>query len=365
MAGARGRLSSVSFESNMPRFALDGLAHPIVQAPMAGGPSTVAMTVAACEAGALGFVAAGYLSAEALGDKLVAVRERTAAPFGVNVFAPPTGRADPRSVARYTERLRGEAEAYGVALGEPRHDDDGWQDKLALVRELRVPVVSFTFGCPPADTVARLRQEGIAVWVTVTSPVEAAEAAAAGADALVVQGAEAGGHRGSFRDGLADVGLLALLQLTATETDVPLVASGAIMTGRAIAGCLAAGAAAVQIGTALLLAAEAGTSGPHRRALASSAPTTLTRAFSGRTARAIVNRFVREHDAEAPSAYPDLHHVTSPLRAAGRNADDPEIVNLWAGQAYSLAQQAPTGEIIASLAADARQALEHAARRWA
>ena len=201
--------------------------------------------------------------------------------------------------------------------------------------------------------------------MTVTDPAEAEQAAAAGADALVVQGVEAGGHRGSFadREDRADYGLLALLQLVRSRTDLPLVATGGIATGEGVAAVLAAGAAAAQVGSAFMRSPEAGTSPAQREAHASIRPTGLTRAFSGRLARGIVNRLQAEHSGDAPMAYPEIHHVTSPLRAAARKAGDAELINLWAGEAHELAEERPAAEIVAALAAGAAAALERARRR--
>ncbi|MGH2896424.1 MAG: nitronate monooxygenase [Solirubrobacteraceae bacterium] len=219
-------------------------------------------------------------------------------------------------------------------------------------------MVSFTFGCPTPATVAALRGHDIAVWVTVTSLDEAALAQAAGADALVAQGTEAGGHRAYFTDDGAheEYGLLVLLRLLAAQTHLPLIATGGLMDGPGIAAALVAGASAVQLGSALMLTPEAGTSEPHRARLAVPGVTRLTRAFSGRTARGIVNRFMEEHDADAPRAYPQVHHMTSPLRAAARAAGDAEVINLWAGQGHASAQARPAGEIVSALAAEAEAA---------
>ena len=340
---------------------LDTLEIPIVLAPLAGGPATIDLAVAVSDAGGLGFLAAGYRPAADLGEQVRAFRARTAMPFGVNVFTPPPSPAEPAVYASYVERLRGEADRAGVQLGEPRADDDDWPAKLAALAELAVPVVSFVFGCPSPDAIATLRARGSSVWVTVTSPAEARQAEAAGADALVVQGYEAGGHRGSFSDSAEPaVGLLSLLQLVGTYAKVPLVAAGGVATGRGVAAVLAAGARAAQIGTAFLRCPEAGTSAVHRAALASAAPTALTRAFTGKPARAIVNRFVREHGDAAPSAYPELHHVTAPLRQAGRSHGDPDVVNLWAGQAHELGSDDPAAVVARRLADEARIALRQA-----
>ncbi|WP_237522334.1 nitronate monooxygenase [Streptomyces sp. SID1328] len=159
---------------------LDGLRTPIVLAPLVGGPSTPELTAAVSNAGGFGFLAAGYLSAESLDQRLAATRKLTEDPFDVNVFVPgePSAGGD---VRRYADRLAGEARRAGVPLGEPRYDDDAWAAKLDLLLDEPVPVVSFTFGCPSAETVTRIHDAGSEVWVTVTSPYEAAEATAAGA----------------------------------------------------------------------------------------------------------------------------------------------------------------------------------------
>jgi nitronate monooxygenase len=346
------------------RFSPLELEQPIVQGPMAGGNSTPALAAAVSGAGGLGFLAAGYKTAEAVGAEIEELRGLTDRPYGVNLFVPSERAAPPALVERYAASLGEEAERYGVALGEPRHDDDDWQAKLALVVEARVPVVSFTFGCPAPGVVAELRRAGAAVWVTVTTAEEARVAERAGADALVVQGVEAGAHRGSFdNDAPGDVALLPLLQLVAAAVDLPLVASGGLARGRAVAGVLAAGAAAAQLGTAFLLTPEAGTSAAHRQALGGDADTALTRAFSGRTARGLVNRFLREHGEDAPSAYPEVHHLTTPIRAAARERGDPDGLNLWAGQAYSLTEELPASELVRRLGEEARAALGETARR--
>ncbi len=342
---------------------LDGLEHPIVQAPMAGGPSTPELAVAVGEAGALGFLAAGYKAPAVVRDEIAAVRAGTARSFGVNLFAPPAEQSDARLVAEYARLVQRDADCVGAAVGEARHDDDAWAAKLAIVAAERVAVVSFTFGCPPEGVIDGLHRAGAEVWVTVTTPAEARLADHAGADALVVQGVEAGGHRGSFDDAEpGDIGLLALLQLVAAAVDVPLIATGGIATGKAIAAVLAAGARAAALGTALMLTPEAATSGAHRRALHGDAATGLTRAFTGRTARGIVNRFQLDHP-HAPSAYPDVHYVTAPMRAAARASDDADHINLWAGQAYPLAREVPAGELVRGLAAEAREALRAALTR--
>jgi nitronate monooxygenase len=327
---------------------------PIVGAPMGGGPSTPALAAAVSQAGGLGFLAAGYKSIAGMERELAEVRAATARPFGVNVFVPARPEVDEEAIAAYAATLAGEAERYGAEVGEPRWDDDGWEAKLDLLARQRPAVVSFTFGCPDREVVATLQAADVSVWCTVTTAAEARSAAAAGADALVVQGAEAGAHQGSFEDtDDPPLALLELLELVPVATGLPLVAAGGIADGAGVAAALAAGASAAQIGTALLLTPEAGTSAPHRAALAADAPTVLTRAFTGRRARGIANRFIREHEPLAPRGYPQVHHVTAPIRAAARAAGDPDGINLWAGEAYRRAEAAPAAELVLRWATDA------------
>jgi nitronate monooxygenase len=331
-----------------------------VQAPLGGGPSTPALAAAVADAGGLGFLAAGYKAPDAVRADIAELRGLTDKPFGVNVFAPPGRPGDPAALERYAAAVRAEGEPYGVEPGEPRHDDDHYAEKLALLADEQVPVVSFTFGCPAREEIEALGE----VWVTVTTPAEAKTAAEAGAGALIVQGVEAGGHRGGFdNETPGDVGLVALLQLVREVTELPLVATGGIANGRGVAAVLAAGAAAAQLGTAFMLTPEAGTSPAHRGALSGERRTALTRAFTGRTARGIENRFMAEHEAEVPHAYPDVHNITAPLRAAARERGDAEGFHLWAGQAYPLTEGIPAGELVRRLAREAADAARQAANR--
>jgi nitronate monooxygenase len=316
----------------------------IVLAPLAGGPSTPELAAAVANAGGFGFVAAGYLSPDELATRLRRTRTLTGQPFGVNLFVLHDDLVDDGPVRAYAERLRGE----GHEVGEPRFDDDAFAEKLELAREAEV--VSFTFGCPDEDAIASVHDAAAEVWVTVTTVDEAVAAVRRGADTLVVQGAEAGGHRGSWDDGDEDVPLLALLRAIRAEVDVPLVGSGGIGTREDVRAALAAGAAAVQVGTAFLLCPEAGTSEPHRRALLAGGETALTRAFTGRRARGIVNGFMRDH-GDAPRGYPHVHYVTAPMRAAARAAGNAELINLWAGTNFAQARDEPAASVVERLSA--------------
>ncbi len=345
----------------------EDLRFPVIAAPMAGGPTTPELVAAVTVAGGFGFLSGGYLSADAVADRIAKTAELTGEPFGVNLFVP--GGAATADLGGHIGRWRAEAERYGVEPGEPRWDDDAYTAKLEVVLERKVAVVSFTFGTPSPEDVERLHANGSKVAVTVTSPAEADQAVAVGADALVVQGFEAGAHRGLFADepgaegGGAQYGVLSLLRLVSARTDLPLVATGGLVHGADIAAVLAAGAVAAQLGTAFLRADEAGTQPAHRQALADGGrPTAFTRAFSGRPARSLVNRAVADFSATAPSAYPEVNNLTKPIRAAAGKAGDPEVMSLYAGQTYELAGSGPAASIVERLQAEAREAATRLSR---
>jgi nitronate monooxygenase len=331
---------------------------PVIAAPMAGGPSTPALVAAVGEAGGMGFLAAGYRDADQVAAQIRAVRESTARPFGVNVFVPGDPGVDRSALDRYAARLVPVAARLGIEPGQPRWDDDDYPAKLALLAADPVPVVSFTFGVPASQDVARLRRAGSLVMITVTSVGEAATAVEVGADALCVQGAEAGAHQGRFRDdptappGAGATPLLPLLRRIRSAVAVPLVAAGGLMSGADIATVLAAGAGAAALGTAFLCCPEAGTSATHRRALLGGdyTGTGFTRAFTGRTARGLVNGFVREHERYAPAGYPWVHHLTRPIRVAAAERGDPEALHLWAGEGWRRIRQLPAADLVATLA---------------
>lgn len=336
----------------MGGFDLRDLTVPVLVAPMAGGPTTPELAAAGSSAGGLGFLAAGYLKADALADRVAAARALTSGPLGVNLFVPQPSAVTAESVDRYAAELAGETQRYGTALGEPRFDDDDWAAKLALVRDLRPEVVSFTFGVPTAEECASLRDAGITTMATVTTTAEAQRAVQCGVDALVAQGPSAGGHRGTFDPTAAPAsqsltGLLTSLH----DAGVPLVGAGGLSTGDDIAAVLAAGAVAAQLGTAFLLADEAGSSPVHRAALQDPVftETIVTKAFSGRYARGLYNRFVREHEEQAPLGYPEIHYLTGPVRAAAVRAGDADGTNVWAGTGFRNALAAPAAQIIGAL----------------
>jgi nitronate monooxygenase len=332
---------------------------PIVQAPMAGGPSTPELAAAVASAGGYGFVAGGYLSADGLLEAIATTRTLSGAPFGVNLFVP-SEPGDRDQIAAYAAALQPDAERLGVALGEPRWEADSYDAKLDVVAAARVHLVSFTFGCPSTEIIERLHQADVQVAVTVTSALEAQLAVAAGTDLLFVQGTEAGGHQASFADLAANHRPLQPLlgEIRDSGVAAPMVGTGGVMTGRDTAAVLRAGAIAVQIGTALLCAPEAGTSVPYRQALrdARYPDTIVTRAYTGRFARGLANQFALDHDGQAPQAYPEVHHLTRPLRRAATRAGDSSVPNLWAGTGWRQLTAEPAATIVGRIAAEARHA---------
>ncbi|MGW0820000.1 nitronate monooxygenase [Streptomyces sp. NPDC002845] len=337
----------------------DLFAHPIVQAPMAGGVSVPQLAAAVSGAGGLGFLAAGYKTADGMYQEIKQLRGLTNRPFGVNLFMPQPESADPAAVEVYANQLAGEAAWYETELGDPESGrDDGYDAKLAVLLDNPVPVVSFHFGCPAPEVLQSLARKGTRTLVTVTTAEEAQAVERAGADAVIVQGVEAGGHQGTHRDDperdCAGIGLLALVGQVREAVSLPIVAAGGLMRGSQIAAVLAAGACAAQLGTAFLATPESGANAVHKEALTNPlfVRTELTRAFSGRPARGLVNRFMREHGPYAPAAYPEVHHLTSPLRKAAAKSGDAQGMALWAGQGHRLARELPAGRLVEVLAAE-------------
>jgi len=326
--------------------------HPVVVAPMAGGPTTPALVAAAGRAGSLAILAAGYRSVEAVAADIEEIAS-TGLIYGVNVFVPGTV-SDPVGVRRYRRQLQVEYDLFGVQPPDlVLDDDDAFKAKIDLLAELVPPVVSFTFGVPSTNVIRRLRGRGSQVVVTVTCADEARAAVAAGADALVAQGGQAGGHAATMhperytgtrttRDVLVDVSAAA---------DVPVIAAGGVGTADDVRTLLGVGAVAVQCGTLFLAADEAGTRSVHVDALLRyrDRATVVTRAFTGHPARALNNRFTRTYSGSAPVGYPTVHHLTAPIRAAAAREGDAESLNLWAGTGFAHVERASAETILNSL----------------
>ncbi len=332
-----------------------GLTLPVLAAPMSGGPSTPELVLAAARAGSLGFLGGGYKAPDVLADQIAQVRA-AGVPFGVNLFAPNPVPVDPGAYEQYRGQVQQEADLYEVDLSRVpvTENDDYWQEKIDLLLADPVPVVTFTFGIPEPRVITALKNAGSLVGQTITSADEAHLAAETGVDVLLVQAAAAGGHSGILTpDRLPpEIPLPQLLKEVGAVTSLPLIGAGGLGTPDDVAAALGAGAIATAVGTVLLRSEESGTSAPYRAALADPARrgTVLTRAFTGRPARGLANVFTDRYSDAAPTGYPALHHLTSPIRKAATAAGDAERINLWAGTGYRNAREEPAGSILKALA---------------
>lgn len=348
------------------------LACPIIQAPMAGGGDTPDLVAAVCEAGGMGFIGGAYLTPEQITSASQAIRGRTNRTFGVNLFAPLPPPDTKEDMTAAVERVA----PYYAELGlpsprAPAPASDSFEKQLAAALESGAAAFSFTFGIPPQETIEAIRSRGMFLMGTATTVEEAVALEHAGFDAVVAQGSEAGGHRGSFLGPFETsmVGTIALVPQIADAVSLPVIASGGIMDGRGLAAALALGAAAVQLGTAFLTCAEAGVPEAYKDAILGAAEhqTRLTRAFSGRPARGIANRFMTEIEADAGTPdilpFPLQNALTRPLRIAAAKAGRADFLSLWAGQGLRLARRRPAADLVAQMAAEAEMILARLVER--
>lgn len=327
--------------------------YPLIQAPMGGDISTPQLVVAVANAGGLGMLAAGSLEPEALRQAIAAVRRLTGRPFAVNLAIPQLGTAN----TAQCERSHALLAPYRAELGlppplPPIPTVPALKEQLAVLIEEGIRVISFTFGLPEPDAMAALKRQGIVVMGTATHLLEAICLEESGVDIVVAQGAEAGGHRATFigppERGL--VGGMALLPLLIAHLRTPVVAAGGIMNARGIAAALVGGAAGVMLGTAFLACPESGAHPRYKALLAEGTEinTTLSRAFSGRLARCLKNRFTAElqaHDADWPG-FPIQYALTQDIRHAAAEQNRPEFMALWAGQGCPLCTTRPVGALV-------------------
>jgi len=335
-----------------------GLRLPIVQAPMAGGPDTPSLAAAVSQAGALGSLGCAYLSPEKIEAAAAAVRARTERPFALNLFVRADEPVDAAAAARVAPILDDVRRELGLPppAAAPR-PAPSFPAQLAAVVRARPSLFSFTFGMPARADVDAVRAAGIFTVGTATTLAEAEALERLGVDAIAAQGAEAGGHRGSFLGRFDDalVGTMALVRTIVRHVRVPVLAAGGIMDGAGIRAALSLGAAGVQLGTAFMCCPEAGTPPAHRRALTSEAArtTAVTRAFSGRAARGIRNRFVELFERVEPAPFPQQQQLTADVRAAAVAQERVDLMQLWAGQGAPLIRALPAAELVQLLAQEA------------
>lgn len=347
-----------------------GIEHPILQAPM-GGESTPAMASAVSNAGGLGGLGCTFMPMDELREKAETIRSGTNRPFNLNFFAHPEPQADldvdeatrSRVQPFYDELGLGEAPQRGAPPCQSFNEE-----KLAVVLELRPAVVSFHFGLPPQRLVRALQDAGSLILCSATTVAEACQLESDGVDAIIAQGWEAGGHRGTFHFSQEDfgVGTMALVPQVADAVSVPVIAAGGIGDGRGIAAAFALGASGVQMGTAFLACPEANVTNAYRAQLreAKDDETRLTPAFSGRPARAKNNRYIQAMAGERRPLpdFPTMYSFSDPLRAAGANAPGPDGENdfdflLW-GQGAPLSREMPAADLMEKLVAEAQAILK-------
>jgi len=316
---------------------------------MGGGPGTVALAAAVSDAGGLGAIAGGYLTPAQLRTEIAKLRELTDAPFNVNLFASGYRETPGKDPAPILGVMAGIHEKLGLPEPElPAIPPDPFADQLQVVLDVKPAVFSFTFGIPSESAMRRLKEAGIYVIGTATTPREAELLAEAGVDAITAQGAEAGAHRGTFAGRVEDSLIPTLDLVRQIRVDKPIIASGGIMTRDDVDAALNAGAVAVQMGTAFLLCPEAGTSKPYRRALRETRDSVITRAYSGRAARGLRNAFIDaiQEREELILDFPAQNSLTRPMRAAAAKQDNPEYLSLWAGTGIARATEMPAGELV-------------------
>jgi nitronate monooxygenase len=335
-----------------------GVRLPILQAPMAGGPDTPALAAAVSQAGGLGSLGCGYLAPEAIDAAVGKTRALTARPFALNLFVRADAPDDLAAVDRVAPILAGFRKELGLPPERgPARPAPSFVEQLAAVIRARPHVLSFTFGVLTAAQLDELHRAAILVVGTATSLDEADALAALGVDAVCAQGSEAGGHRGTFLGRVEDalVGTMALTRQIVARGRVPVIAAGGIMDGSGIRAALSLGAAAVQLGTAFMLCPEAGTNPTHRAELLSAAArrTVVTRAFSGRAARGIRNRFTDAFEGLAAAPFPQQQALTADVRAAAAAQGRADLMQLWAGQGATLLREMPAGALVQTLAAEA------------
>lgn len=345
-----------------------GLDLPIVQGPFGGGLSSVRLAATVSNGGGLGSFGSHHLGGAAIAETAAAIRRETSAPFALNLWVPHPDEPTPAQVAdrfaRDVERLRPFYEAAGVAPPAlPERFLQPFDEQVEAVLAARPPVFSFIFGVMPAKVLAECRRLGIKTLGTATHVAEAQALEAAGVDAIVVSGSEAGGHRASFLGNpeLAPASA-ALVPQVADAVSLPLIAAGGVADGRGIVSALALGADGVQVGTAFLACEESGASAAHRAALRGEAAraTVLTRVFSGRLARGVPNAMRDALEAEAADIppYPVQNFLTGPIRRAAAAAGRAEMLALWAGQNAPLVRHAHADALLAWLAEDAARHLQ-------
>ena len=338
---------------------------PIIQAGMAGGVTTPELVAGVTKAGGLGTIGAGYMTAESLRSTVQLVKKQTSGSFAVNLFVPETPEVVAEDVQAANEKLSLiHKELKLAAQSMPDKLPSFFEEQLEIIIEEEITVCSFTFGIPPAPHIERLKAHGVFLIGTATTVEEAVQNEQAGMDAVVAQGSEAGGHRGTFAESFekAMVGTMALVPQVVDEVDIPVIAAGGIMDGRGILAAHALGAGAVQMGTAFLTSSESGAPQAHQQAVLMSkeTETAVTSIFSGKPARGITNKMMIQLEALGHNwpPYPIQNTLTQPIRKEAARQNESAFMSLWSGQGTRLSVREPAGVMIKRLMQEAEEAWE-------
>ncbi|MCM3733601.1 nitronate monooxygenase [Fictibacillus nanhaiensis] len=339
--------------------------YPIIQAGMAGGPTTPELVAAVSNAGALGTLGAGYMSPKDIRNVLSQITKQTTAPFAVNLFLPQVYEKNEQQILNMQKYLN----SYRKQLGIPEVSSvpdmrDVFEQQLNVVKEAGVKIVSFTFNKPSVSLIEKLHDSGITVIATATTVKEAKELELNGVDMIVAQGSEAGGHRGTFLDveDEALIGTMALVPQIVDAVQCPVIAAGGIMDGRGLAAAFSLGASAVQLGTAFLTVYESGASEIHQSAILTSkdTDTKITQAFSGKSARGFKNEMMMNLESiTGLPPYPIHHVLTSDIRKEAARQGNKEMVSIWAGQASALSKKQSAKDLVENLVRDCKNTISH------
>jgi len=338
--------------------------YPIIQAPMAGGTTTSRLVAAVSNSGGLGMIGAGYLTPAQLREQIREVKELTIHPFGVNVFVPEIFTISQNAIDFANQKLQSIKNHLDIAeadlnLPDSRKLIETFHEQMDIVIEEKVSICSFTFGIPSKEVISRLKEHQVILLGTATTVREAFENQENGMDMVVVQGSEAGGHRGNFSNGHQEslIGLMSLIPQAVDSVQIPVIAAGGIMDGRGLMAAICLGAKAVQMGTAFLTCKESGAHKLHKEAILQSEENqvTLTRAFSGKWARGINNQFIstmHEDEVSFP-AFPVQNALTQSIRKAAAVQNNPDYMSLWSGQSPRLAKIQTAEELIKDIMSQA------------
>ncbi|MEN2768444.1 NAD(P)H-dependent flavin oxidoreductase [Ornithinibacillus xuwenensis] len=335
--------------------------YPIIQAPMAGGITTSKLVAEVSNYGGLGMIGAGYMSPDQICTQIREIKQLTNHSFGINLFVPSEFEVTEDEIMHAKRVMQPHYEQLNVQINEnleiPYYQQalETFHEQVQVVMEERVSVCSFTFGIPSKEVIENLKQCGILVIGTATTVREAIEIEKSGMDMVVVQGSEAGGHRGNFLEGHKEslVGLMSLIPQVVDQVAIPVIAAGGIMDGRGVMASIHLGAEGVQMGTAFLTCVESGASDVHREAILQSHEdqTIFTRSFSGKYARAIRNTFtlsMQKHEAALP-VFPVQNTLTKGLRQAAKAHNDREHMSLWSGQSPRLAKNQTVHDLMRTI----------------